>query len=47
MSDDLKAQEAIVAENDELYEMANLYPRTTDDGVGRPARQRTARADQG
>ncbi|HEU0218548.1 MAG TPA: hypothetical protein VFQ90_17970 [Stellaceae bacterium] len=27
MSDNLKTQE--VSENDELYEMANLYPRTT------------------
>jgi hypothetical protein len=29
MPDDLKTQEASAAESDELYEMANLYPRTT------------------
>jgi len=29
MPDDLKTQEPDAAETDELYEMANLYPRTT------------------
>ena len=29
MPDDLKTQEPSAAESDELYEMANLYPRTT------------------
>ena len=29
MPDDLKTQEPSTAESDELYEMANLYPRTT------------------
>ena len=29
MPDDLKTQEASTGSSDELYEMANLYPRTT------------------
>jgi hypothetical protein len=29
MPDDLKTREPSAAESDELYEMANLYPRTT------------------
>jgi hypothetical protein len=29
MADDLKTQETNAAENDELFEIANLYPRTT------------------
>jgi hypothetical protein len=29
MPDDLKTQDAGTAESDELFEMANLYPRTT------------------
>ena len=29
MPDDLKTPETTAAENDELFEMANLYPRTT------------------
>jgi hypothetical protein len=29
MPDDLNTREPSAAENDELYEMANLYPRTT------------------
>ncbi len=29
MPDDLKTQETSAAETDELFEMANLYPRTT------------------
>jgi len=29
MPDDLKTQDSSAVENDELFEMANLYPRTT------------------